>query len=154
MLPEEVDEVRSFAQFQVKAVPDDKATEERGELVLRDAIVLKVAHSKNQIIEIEADATHAKKFPREWAVFKATEEYQAFIEADKEAGNMTPIEQLKALPAITQTLRSMGFRSVEAFVLRTKTASATCKAPRCCRRRQRRCLNPRRPRWGTRPHEP
>lgn len=115
MLPEEVDEVRSFAQFQVKAVPDDKATEERGELVLRDAIVLKVAHSKNQIIEIEADATHAKKFPREWAVFKATEEYQAFIEADKEAGNMTPIEQLKALPAITQTLRSMGFRSVEAF---------------------------------------
>ena len=115
MLPEEIEEIRSFAEFRIKAVPDDKATEEKGELVLRDAIVLKVAHSKNQIIEIEANQTHAKKFPREWAAFRLTDEYLQFMDADKEAGNITPIEQLKALPAITQTLRSMGIRSVEAF---------------------------------------
>lgn len=115
MLPDEIEEVKSFAKFEVLAVPDDKASEERGEPVLRDAVVLTVAHSKNQIVQIEAEAKHAQLYPREWAMFKATDEYKAFTDADKEAGNITPIEQLKALPAITQTLRSMGIRSVEAF---------------------------------------
>lgn len=115
MLPEEVDEIKSFAKFEVLAIPDDKASEERGERVLRDAIVLTVAHSKNQIVQIEANDKHAKIYHREWAMFKATDEFKLFTEADKEAGNITPIEQLKALPAITQTLRGMGLRSVEAF---------------------------------------
>lgn len=120
----EQQEKPSFAQFSVKAVPDQLATREAGQAIFRNAIVITVAHSKNQIVEVECEDRHFKMFPREWAQFKETDDFKQFNIDDREAGNITPIENLKGTPSVIASLKAIGVKSVEAFAAKDEDAIA------------------------------
>jgi predicted RecB family nuclease len=108
---------KQVVRFYIGSVRDILASKQHKRDVYKDAIMINVINSKNDIVDRLAEDEHKRKFPRHWEKFIETTEYKRFIGGSEEEHAFTPVSEVSGVgPAVLKSLEAIGIDSAEALV--------------------------------------